>query len=61
MDIGVMLRLDAVRTLKNTAVELGFAIMEHREKNAPQVILDELGEAFDHITSAVTILERSDE
>ena len=30
MDIGVMLRLDAVRTLKKTAVELGFAIMEHR-------------------------------
>jgi hypothetical protein len=53
--------MDIVRTLKNTAVELGFAIMEHRQAKAPQVILDELGEAFDHITSAVTILERSDE
>jgi hypothetical protein len=53
--------MDIVRTLRNTAVELGFAIMEHREKNAPQVTLDELCEAFDHITSAVTILERSDE
>lgn len=53
--------MDIVRTLKNTAVELGFAIMEHREKNAPQVIIDELVEAWDHIADAVQILERSDE
>lgn len=53
--------MDIVRTLKNAAVELGFAIMEHRQVNTPQVIMDELSKAFDHITSAVTILERSDE
>jgi len=53
--------MDIVRTLKNVAIELGYTIMKHRKANPPQAIMDELGEAFDHITSAVTILERSDE
>lgn len=53
--------MDIVRTLKNAAVELGFVLMEHRQAKAPQVIIDELVEAWDHIADAVQILERSDE
>tara|TARA_R110001606_G_scaffold390971_1_gene558347 strand:+ start:459 stop:620 length:162 start_codon:yes stop_codon:yes gene_type:complete len=53
--------MNITETLKHVAIELGYAIMKHRKANAPQVIIDELVEAWDHLASAIEILDRSDE
>jgi hypothetical protein len=53
--------MNVTESLKHVTIELGHAIMEHRKANAPQVIIDELVAAWDHLASAIDILDRSDE
>lgn len=53
--------MNVTESLKHVTIELGCAIMKHRKANAPQAIIDELVAAWDHLASAIDILDRSDE
>ena len=53
--------MNVTESLKHVAIELGYAIMKHRKANAPQAIIDELVQAWNHLASTIDTLDRSDE
>ena len=47
--------------LKLLETEIQVAIWEHEKNHAPQVIIDEMKEALNHISKAIDILEWDEE
>ena len=47
--------------LKLLETELQVAIWEHEKADAPEVIIDEMQEALNHISKAIDILEWDEE
>ena len=52
---------DSWRKLRALTDEVWIVIVNHKHQGAPQVIIDELEEAYNHLTEAIRILNRSDE